>query len=488
MNLVLVGILLYVLAQLAIGLFVARRTHSESDYLLAGRSFGPGVLTMTLFATWFGAETCLGSSGEVYSQGLVGARLDPFGYTTCLVMMGLFFAVPLWKRGFTTLADLFRERFSTGVERLGVILLVPTSVIWAGAQILAFGHVLSASSELSLSVAIFLSAAAVILYTTMGGLRADAITDVLQGGVLIGGLLLLLGIVIYGYSGGDYPPVDPVRLKPFGAEEEAPLAQMEAWCIPLIGSVLSQELVARALAARSAGVARAACFSSAGLYLAVGMIPVTLGILGPSLMPNLENPEHFLPALAQAHLNKFLYVLFAGALVSAILSTVDSALLAAGSLFSHNLLLPILKTRDERIKLRVSRISVFAFGIVAYLLALHGGRVRDLVEEASAFGSTGVFVVVVFGLFTRYGGLLAAYSSLLVGVTVYVLGCYGIPPFPLGSDSEGASARLLEPIEYPYLFSLASALVAYVAVGALEAALVRNRPILMEPRPAEEET
>ncbi len=139
MNWVLAGVISYVLLQLAIGLYVSRRTSTEADYLLAGRRLGYFMATMSIFATWFGAETCIGSSSAVYEEGLAGSRADPFGYTICLLFMGLVFAVPLYRRQLTTLGDLFRQRYGGGVEKIAVVVIVPSSVIWAGAQIHAFG-------------------------------------------------------------------------------------------------------------------------------------------------------------------------------------------------------------------------------------------------------------------------------------------------------------------------------------------------------------
>jgi Sodium:solute symporter family len=92
----------------------------------------------------------------------------------------------LWLRGLTTFADLFRQRYSAGVEQLAVLVLLPGSVIWVAHQVRAFGQVLSANSGLGLAAVL---AAA---YSVVGGLLADAVTDVVQG------LAVLLGLVILG--------------------------------------------------------------------------------------------------------------------------------------------------------------------------------------------------------------------------------------------------------------------------------------------------
>ncbi|MCC6696836.1 MAG: sodium:solute symporter family protein [Candidatus Hydrogenedentes bacterium] len=452
MNLVLLGVLVYVAIQLAIGLLVSRNMTSESEYFLAGRRLKFGIATMTVFATWFGAETCIGSAGAVYEEGLAGGRADPFGYALCIFFMGALFAVPLWKRKLTTLGDLFRIRYSRRVEELAVLLMVPGSVMWAAAQIKAFGHVIDVTSDLGAGVGITVAAAVVITYTVAGGLLADAVTDVIQGVALIIGLAVLFISGIYALGGveGAVASVEPERLRVFSGDGLGMMERIEAWAIPIFGSVMSQELVARTLAARSANVARAATLTASGLYICVGLIPAMLGLVGPALVPGLEDPEQLLPAAAMELLPTFLYILFAGALISAILSTVDSALLAASALISHNLIVPFFKGANDRMKVRTARVTVVILGLIAYGLAWQSGGVYELVEEASAFGSAGIFIVVVFALFGKYGGNVAAFLSLAVGGAMWIFGSYVFE------------------VSYPYLLSLLSAFLVYVIIGWFE--------------------
>ncbi|HLF24177.1 MAG TPA: hypothetical protein VI565_09680, partial [Burkholderiales bacterium] len=313
MSPVLIGIAAYILVQLLIGVLVSRRIKNESDYLLAGRKLGLGLSTFTIFATWFGAETCIGAAGSIYSEGLSGGSADPFGYGACLLLMGALFAMPLWRRGLTTFADLFRQRYSPSVERAVVLLIVPGSVMWAAAQIRAFGQVISASSNFEVEIAITLAALVVVVYTIYGGLLADAFTDLFQGIALIVGLVVLL--VVVADSLGDIQTaaaaIPPERLRIFGGPETSALAVVERWAIPICGSVLAQELVARILAAQSPQVARRASLLGGGLYLAVGFIPVFLGLIGAQIIPELAEPEQLLARLAQQYLPTFLYIAFA---------------------------------------------------------------------------------------------------------------------------------------------------------------------------------
>lgn len=445
MNGVLAGITVYIAAQLAIGVWVSRRIRSEEDYLVAGRSLGYGLAIFTIFATWFGAETVVGAAGAVYEHGLSGGSADPFGYGLCILFMGALFAVPLWRRKLTTFADLFRQRYSVSVERFAVILMVPTSLLWAAAQVRAFGQVLSASSELDVDLTITIAAGVVILYTMAGGLLADVVTDLVQGVALIVGLVVLAVAMLVSGGFETLLEIDPSRVALFGGGEMPALEVAEAWAIPIFGSVVAAELVARIIAARSPAVARRACLYGGGLYLLVGLIPVALGLVGPSLLPGLAHGEQVLPRLALEYLPPVAFAAFAGALLSAILSTVDSALLVAASLVSHNVIVPLRGGISEAGKVRLARAGVVLFGALAYLLALHAEGVYDLVQQASAFGSAGIFVVTCWGLFSSYGGPLAAIWTLATGVTAWVIGSYvlDLPAAYLSSLGLSAGAYLL---------------------------------------------
>ena len=110
--------------------------------------------------------------------------------------MGLFFAKALWNGGFLTLGDLFRREYGPSVERLGVLLILP-GPIWGGAQIRAFGKVVGAVTSIDVNIAITIAAVAVIGYTMLGGLYASALTDFIQGIVMILGLALLMVCILW---------------------------------------------------------------------------------------------------------------------------------------------------------------------------------------------------------------------------------------------------------------------------------------------------
>lgn len=446
MNPVILGLLAFILLQLGIGIAVSRKIRTEDDYLLAGRSLGPALVCLSVFATWFGAETCISSASGLYENGLAGGAAEPFGYGLCIVFYGAAFALPLWKNQVTTLGDWFRLRYSPNVEKITAALLAITSLFWASAQIRAFGQVLTASTQIDVRLAILLAASVAVIYTSLGGLRADVITDVFQGGIIILGLLLLLALVLHDIGGpvAAWNAVDPARLNLLPPDVSA-WERIETWLVPVFGSVTAQELASRSLAARSPQVARNATIAGGSLYILVGAIPAFLGLIAPSLLPELEDAEQVLPTLAQTYLPTFAYILFAGALVSAILSTVDSSLLAASALITHNLL-PKGQAHHQQ-NLRLARIGVITCGALACTLALSANSIYELVETSSSFGGAGLFILLTLGMLSRRGGKTAAATTLFGAALTWVI------------------TSQIESFPAPYTTSLAVGLTCYLTTS-----------------------
>lgn len=453
-----IALVMFLALQLGIGVWVSRYIANEADYLVGGKRLGYPLVTFSLFATWFGAETVIGSSGEIYSGGITLASAEPFGYGLCLILAGVLLAKPLHDRGLTTLADLYRQRFGVGVERLAAILMIPSSVLWAAAQVRAFGHVIATVSTLDVTMAIAVAAVFTVAYTAFGGLLADAVTDVLQGIILSIGLVVMLVAVVMRVGGpGEalalLSATDKINLAPTAAGPW--LETVEAWAIPVLGSLAATEIVSRVIAARTRTIAQRASLAAGALYITIGSIPVVIALLGTPLVGQIADPEQLLPTIARDMLPTVLFAVFAGGLISAILSTVDSTLLVASGLLSHNLIIPMARVTDERAKVRLARGGVLAFGAVAYTLAVNAEGVFVLVEQASAFGSAGLLVTVLFALFTPWGSARTAAFTLLGGIAVFI----------------GASAQGLAT---PYLASLAAALLCWGGGCALDALASRR--------------
>lgn len=414
----------YLAVQLVIGYLASRRVRSEVDYLLAGRSLGLGLASMSLFATWFGAETVMGTSAAIAESGIAGSRADPFGYTLCLLLLGLLLARKMREAGYITMSDFYREHFGVVSEKLATILTIITSLIWAAAQLLAFSLVLGTVLPITHQQALLFATIFVTIYTTMGGLLADVYTDFLQGIIVAIGLMVLAFGLVWDAGGvtAAWQSIEAPRLS-FMAEGEALWPWMDSWAVPVLGSLVVQETMSRLFASRDATTAVRASYSAGGIYLFVGLMPVIIGLLGPVVVPSLNDfSDNYVLQLAESELPTFLYVIFAGAILSAILSTTDSTLLALSGLVENNLLRSYTINATSAQKLWLARVCSVLAGIAAWFFASGTTQIYDLLEQASSFGSAGILVTFMLRLYWGKGTSLGAVLTLLTGALMSWLG------------------------------------------------------------------
>ena len=327
--------------------------------------------------------------------------------------------------------------------------MIPGSVLWAAAQVRAFGQVLASASELSLVFTITLAAVVVIAYTAIGGMWSNAVLDLVQGVVLLLGVVGLFAVFV-SLGGLEVVAALPRERMDF-LNERTPWSAFETLAIPVFSTLAAQELAARVLSVRSAKLAAGTTVGAGVLYLAMGFIPVLIGLGAPVLLGAGTDHEQVLAEFAEAKLPFVLYILFIGALVSAILSTLSGALLVAASLAAHNIAVPLRPQLSDAQKLLFNRVAVVVFGVAAYGIALASDSVYELVQTAGALGSSGILVIMVFSLWgKKLGGAPSAYGALIAGTGVYLV------------------AKHLFDHDQPYLLSLAAALLAYLILIRLK--------------------
>ena len=111
-------IILYFLATLAIGFYASRKVQTAGDFINTGRNLHPAINTAALFALWFGSETIFGASAQFAEHGLIGVIEDPLGGVLCLLLVGFFFSRKLYQLNIYTIGDLFSKHYGPKVEML----------------------------------------------------------------------------------------------------------------------------------------------------------------------------------------------------------------------------------------------------------------------------------------------------------------------------------------------------------------------------------
>lgn len=184
---------------------------------------------------------------------------------------------------------------------------------------------------------------------------------------------------------------------------------------------MAQELVSRVVASRSEKVAFNSTMRAASIYLMVGCVPVLIGLVGPHYLPNLKDPETLMPLLARTHLHYVVYIIFMGALVSAILSTVDTTLLAASALASHNLIYPSFPKMSAKAQVLTARLGTLVAGVIAYIIAFSSESITGLVETASSLGGPSVFIITMIALWVKKGNSKNAIFAILMSMMTWVV-------------------------------------------------------------------
>lgn len=395
-------ILAYVAAQVALAIWAGRGARTEADYLLAGRRLGPFAVAMSVFATWFASESLIATSGDVARDGLAGARTEPFAYAIGIFAIGLFFAHRLRSGGHITIAGFLRARFGPGTESLAAIVVALSATTWSAAQLFAFATIIAGASALDFAGALAAASLLVVTYTLFGGLAGDVITDMVQGAIMIIAICILFALMMAGFGGpGAMWAAAPPEVWRFTAPGESWAERAELWLIPIAGTMVSQEALARTLAARSPDVARQGALAGGAIYLIVGLVPVCFGLFGPSLAPllgiTLGRDEAFLPSLAAALFPPWLFIIFTGALVSAILSSVDSALLAVAAVATETGYRRIAPAASPAAMLRAARAATVMAAVIAAIIAAAGESLRSLVLDAGAIAAV-LAIPIIAGL------------------------------------------------------------------------------------------
>lgn len=389
--------------------------------MLAGRSLPLLLSASALFATWFGSETVFGASSEFLQGGLYSVIEDPFGAALCLILFGLFFARKLYSMNLLTLVDFFKVRFGKRTELVAGVFIIPSYVGYIAAQLLAMGLILNVVTDMAVWQGVIVSAMVVTFYTYIGGMWAISITDFIQSIVIIGGLVVLavsLSIKAGGVSVvlSEAPP-ETFRFLP-EANLKDTVGYLAAWSVLGLGSIPSQDVFQRVMSSGTVNTAVRSCFIAAFMYLTIAMLPLFISLCVKHLYPEfaLGDAQLVLPSMVLSHAAMPVQVLFFGSLLSAIMSTTSSAILAPAAIFSENLMKPLTKDRlTDKQLLRVTRISVLGFSILATVMASIRTNIYELVGESSIISLVSLFAPLTFGLYWKKASATGALLSMVLG-------------------------------------------------------------------------
>lgn len=432
-SIIIATLVAYKIILLSIGFWASRRVDSEGDFFLAAQSLGPWTAGLSYAASTSSAWVLLGFTGMVFTQGLVALWLVPGifgGYLMTWLVMGPRLNAETRERGHITVVDFLVADAGTWARMIGVVaagLILFCFVFYIAAQFQAAGNALTEVFGMSATEAILLGATVILVYCLMGGFLAASITDALQAGVMVIACIIV-PIAAVNAAGGMgnvidalHTTVPPSYLSFTG--QAVGMAGIGA-AVGLLGTGLGAlgqpQLLNRIMAVRSQKerVRGAAITVGWGVLIYSGL--VVLALSGRAMALDTGGESLFFAA-ASAYLPAALAGIVIAAVLSAVMSTVDSLLLAAASAVSHD---SGLKWRDPKQALLMGRLAMIGVAVIAVVITLFAPKdiftrvLFSWVALGAAFGPS--ILTRCLGWRVKGGAvLLAVIAGFGIAVTAY---------------------------------------------------------------------
>ena len=424
----------YLILILFLGVKAYRRTHSLDDYILGGRKLGSVVTALSVGASDMSGWLLLGLPGAIYLSGLseiwIGIGLVLGAYCNWFFISKRLRIYSQHANNSLTLPDYFENRFidTTRVLRLVSAFVILLFFTFYTASGLVGGAILFENSfGLQYSSALIFGGLIIVGYTFIGGFLAVAWTDAVQAILMFLALLVAPTVVILNGGGTEVVweqmrAVNPQSTELFSNMTLIGFLSLIAWGLGYAGQ---PHILARFMAVENPQKLAAARRIAMVWMILVLFGSVATGLAGIAYFADnpLENPETVFIALSQQLFNPWVAGIITAAILSAIMSTIDSQLLVSSSVISEDFYRVFIRPdATEKELLVVSRAAVVAIALLAMVIASdRESRVLDLVSYAWAGFGAAFGPVIVFSLFWRKMTAASAIVGMVVGAVTVVV-------------------------------------------------------------------
>ncbi len=436
-----IPLIVYIVISLAIA-FWARKASAKNtkqnfleEYFIGGRSMGGFVLAMSIVASYASASSFVGGPGVAYTLGLSWVLLAMIQVPTTFLTLGILgkrFAIISRRANLMTITDFLRARYNN--DLLVIITSIALVVFFMAAMLAQFiggARLFQAVTGYPYEAGLVIFGVTVIIYTSIGGFRAVAITDAIQGIVMVIASIVVLYAVVYA-AGGIEPAmdklyaIDPGLLTPYGPKNAVPQPMiLSFWVLVGIGILGLPQTAQKCMAYKNSTAMHSAMLIGT---LVIGFLLLCMhlaAVLGRGILPDLAVGDLAMPSLTLELLPPFWAGIFIAGPLAAIMSTVDSMLLLACAAIVKDLYIhyvhkgDIEKVNPKKIK-RLSIITTASIGSLVFLAAL---QPPDLLVWINLFAFGGLeatfFLPIILGLYWKKANASGALFSVFSGVGVF---------------------------------------------------------------------
>jgi SSS family transporter len=414
------GVVLVVYFGLILGISIwsAFHTRTEEDFIAAGRTIGPIVGGAVLAATQISAGTVVGTLGRHYLTGISWWWIW-FGVWAGWLVSAFFVAPKLRRFGALTVPDYIAARFNSEKARgLAAVLIVASYTIYLVAQFQASGEIALTVFGMQPLTAMLILVASTAFYTLLGGVRSSSYIELLQSLIMVAGLVIAVPVLL-SHAGGLAQSITFLRSLDsrllgwyYGPKE------LIAFAISFTLSIAAAPYqMTRYYSMRDEKTVKQAIGVSIGFQVVIGLAVLCIGLLTRVLFPNLPSQDQASSVMAFEVLPPLVGALLIVAMLSAIMSTVNSILLVTGASLAHDLYGKFFRPQSSQFHLvMVNRASIVVLALIPLYFALQKyGDVQAIVVEQTKFIASFFFIPVVIGLNWRRGTAAGAVTSMLGG-------------------------------------------------------------------------
>ncbi|MDH4126993.1 MAG: sodium/proline symporter [Gammaproteobacteria bacterium] len=383
MNEIIVVALVYLALLAAFAIWSRSETHSLAGYYLGGRKMPYWVVAFSTNATGESGWLLLGLTGMGYAVG-AKAYWVVVGEVTGVALAWFYVSRRLKQfsddTNSITVPDVLTARFRDHwhlIRGIAVFIILTMVTAYIAAQMVATGKAVASFTDFSYELGIVVGAAIITGYTLVGGYKAVSYTDVLQGVLMLAGLILVPVVAIQAAGGwgavtANIATQDPALLDFFsftgdGLAGWVAVLSFLAIGLPFIGV---PQLLVRFMSARDDTELKKARWVSLLVMGCFGIGAVTAGIAGRALFPGLEDSETIFPVLSTAYFPPLITGVLLVVVLSAIMSTADSLLLLASSAVVRDTMQRILGSGKSDQRLAVyGKVATLLIGVLGVALA-----------------------------------------------------------------------------------------------------------------------